>query len=71
MLGPAAGGRALRGQPRGWSRRATYLIGGVGVLFAAGAVVFATTAVDEGTAVAYVMTVGLTAAMGLQAAVAR
>ena len=46
-------------------------IGLVGVLFGVGAVVFAIGPVHEGTGIAYGMTVGLAAAMGLQAAVAR
>jgi len=71
MLGAALGGRAMRGQAAGWTRRASHLIGLVGVLFGVGAVVFAVGSVHEGSGVAYGMTVGLAAAMGLQAAVAR
>lgn len=71
MIGAACGGRAMRGQPAGWTRRASYLIGVVGLLFAVAAIVFATVSVHEGSAMAYSMTVGLAAAMGLQAAVAR
>lgn len=71
MLGAVIGGRAMRGQAGGWTRRASHLIGVVGVLFGAGAVVFAATPVRDGSGVAYGMTIGLAAAMGLQAAVAR
>ncbi|MBD3914824.1 DUF1275 domain-containing protein [Nocardioides hwasunensis] len=71
MLGAAAGGRAMRGRDRGWSGRAAFLIGLVGCLFGSGAVVFALVSVHEGSVLAYAMTGGLAAAMGLQAAVAR
>ena len=71
MFGAAIGGRAMRGQVGGWTRRASYLIGLVGGLFCVGAVVFAVSPVHEDSGVAYGMTVGLAAAMGLQAAVAR
>ncbi len=71
MLGAAIGGRAMRGHTGGWTRRVTYLIALVGVLFGIGAAVFATLSVGEGTHIAYAMTIGLAAAMGLQAAVAR
>lgn len=71
MLGAASGGRAMRGQPAGWTRRASYLIGTVGLLFAAAAGLFVVSSVHEGSALAYAMTVGLAAGMGLQAAVAR
>jgi uncharacterized membrane protein YoaK (UPF0700 family) len=71
MLGAALGGRAMRGQATGWTRRGAWLIGLVGALFGAGAAVFAVSSVEEGSELAYAMTVGLAAAMGLQAAVAR
>jgi len=71
MLGAAIGGRAMRGRPPGWTRAATYLIGLVGVLFGVAAALFATTSVHEGSVLAYVMTIGLASAMGLQAAAAR
>ena len=71
MAGAAAGGRAMRGEAAGWTRRASHLISVVGLVFAVAAVMFAAGSVHEGSAVAYSMTVGLAAAMGLQAAVAR
>jgi hypothetical protein len=61
----------MRRQSAGWTRRATYLIGFVGAMFAAAAGLFAMTAVHEGSVLAYCMTIGLASAMGLQAAVAR
>ncbi|MBK1787212.1 YoaK family protein [Prauserella cavernicola] len=71
MVGAAAGGRATRGQPAGWTRRTTFLIGLVGVMFAAAAGLFAIPLATESPGVAHVVTVVLAAAMGLQAAVAR
>lgn len=71
MLGAAVGGRALADRQPGWTRQVTLLIGLVGVLFATAAVLFAAAAVREGTGLAYAMTAGLAAAMGVQAAVAR
>jgi uncharacterized membrane protein YoaK (UPF0700 family) len=71
MAGAAAGGRSMRGQPGGWTRRSAYAVAVVGLLFGLAAVVFASVEVEEGTVVAYGLTVGLAVAMGLQAAVAR
>jgi uncharacterized membrane protein YoaK (UPF0700 family) len=71
MSGAAAGGRALRRQPAGWTRRVTHLIAAVGVVFALAAVVLGATSPRKDSALAYGITAGLAAAMGLQAAVAR
>lgn len=71
MAGAVAGGRAMRGQRTGWTRRASCLIGLVGLGFAAAAVTFAVSPVRESTVPAYAMTCVLAAAMGVQAAVAR
>ncbi|MER5432384.1 YoaK family protein [Streptomyces sp. NPDC002588] len=71
MLGAALGGRAMRGRADAGSRQVFALIGVVGLIFGAAAVVFAVDPPENGSAAAYGMTVALAAAMGLQAAVAR
>jgi len=71
MLGAALGGRAMRGQVGAPASGAFALIGMVGLVFGAAAVVLAVDPVRQGSAAAYGMTVALAAAMGLQAAVAR
>nr|WP_228373055.1 YoaK family protein [Demequina maris] len=70
MGGAAAGGRALRGAEDAWTARHTVLFATVGIVIALAAVP-ASVVEEPGELLQYAITLGLGAAMGCQAAVAR
>ncbi|MEU2347413.1 YoaK family protein [Modestobacter sp. NPDC049651] len=77
LVGAAAGGRALRGQPAAWTTRATVLLAVVGLVIAGCAATLLALDVppaspaDPGPRWLLAATCSLAAVMGLQAAVAR
>ncbi|TCP50766.1 uncharacterized membrane protein YoaK (UPF0700 family) [Tamaricihabitans halophyticus] len=71
LVGAALAGRAVRGQPTGWSPRCSWLLIGAGLLMSSVAAMLLAFGDDLARPWALTVTAGMAAAMGVQAAAAR